>query len=151
MYSMCDLLKIHVNYITCVHNCFKSFLDNTGAVWHSRISYSRVDNKKNIENHQRYPLTKKKSNTTVSPDNKKQKAKKTSKKKKKHITAGRALGAKVICQPGSWQFSPLMNVQHPPLTRTLEEGGNRPTLNTWDSRDAFSALYKTFSTPVYVA
>lgn len=50
--------------------------------------------------------------------------------KRKSITAGRALGAGVICQPGSWQFSPLMNVQHPPLTTSLEESGNRPTLNT---------------------
>lgn len=71
--------------------------------------------------------------------------------KKKHITAGRALRSKVICQPDSWQFSPLMNVQHLPLTKTLGEGGNRPTLNTWDSRDVLSELHKALYTPVCVA
>lgn len=40
-----------------------------------------------------------------------------------------------------------MNVQYPPLSRTLEEGGNRPTLNTWDSRDVLSALHKTLYMP----
>lgn len=45
----------------------------------------------------------------------------------------------------------LMNVQHPPLTRTLEEGGNRPTLNTWDSRDVLSALHKMLYMPECVA
>lgn len=59
-----------------------------------------------------------------------------------------ALGANVIYQPGSWQFFLVMNVQYPPLSWTQEGGGNRPTLNTWDSRDVLSALHKTLYMPV---